>query len=123
MMEVLNHAPAAWYLLADGDALLLDVNCNHGAIGYSVLIELSDAERDRWTQEGRDYLDTLSHDIHFSAPIVSNPPYGEVSPYRARDLTRTRRGEVSDAVRRWCEQGWVRDDDVAKTPSDADDPA
>lgn len=79
-MEVLDHAPAAWYL-------------------------------------------TLSHDIHYSAPIVSNPPYGEVSPYGTRDLTRTRRDEVSDAVRRWREQGWVGDDDVAKTPSGADDPA
>lgn len=103
VMEVLDHAHAAWYLLADDDAVLLDVNCNHGAVGYSVLIELDDAERARWEQEGREYLDALSHEIHFSAPIVSNPPYGEVSPYRARDLTSTRRDEVSEAVRRWRE--------------------
>ena len=102
-MEVLDHARAAWYLLADGDALLLDVNCNHNSYGYSVLIELNAAERARWEQEGRDYLDTLSHEIHFSAPVVSNPLVGEPSPYRARDLTRTRAGEVSDAVRRWRE--------------------
>ncbi|SDD21815.1 hypothetical protein [Nocardioides lianchengensis] len=104
-MEVLDHAPAAWYLLRDGDALLLDVNCNHGAFGYSVLIELNGDERARWEQAGRDYLDTLSHEIHFSAPAASNPLVGEPSPYRARDLTRTRRGEVSEAVRRWREAG------------------
>lgn len=102
-MDVLDHARAAWYLLSDGDALLLDVNCNHGAVGYSVLIELTAAERARWEQDGRDYLDVLSHEIHFSAPIVGNPLVGEPSPYRARDLTRTRSGEVSDAVRRWRE--------------------
>jgi hypothetical protein len=105
VMEVLDHARAAWYLLADGDALLLDVNCSHGAIGYSVLIELDEVERARWEHEGRAHLDTLSHQIHFSAPIVSDPLVGEPSPYRARDLTRTRRTEVSDAVRRWREAG------------------
>lgn len=95
-MEVVDHAHAAWYLLADGDTLLLDVNCNHGAFGYSVLVELDDDERARWEQDGPAYLDTLSHEIHMSAPIVD-----EASPYRARDLTRARRGEVSAAVRRW----------------------
>ncbi|MEO9322078.1 hypothetical protein ABFT23_01225 [Nocardioides sp. C4-1] len=102
-MDVVDHARAAWYLLADGDALLLDVNCNHGAVGYSVLIELDPTERARWEEEGRAYLDALSHEIHFSAPIVSTPPFGEPSPYRARDLKSTRRHEVTNAVRRWRE--------------------
>lgn len=104
-MEVLDHARAAWYLLSDGDALLLDVNCNHSAFGYSVLIELDAAERAQWELDGRDYLDTLSHEIHFSAPIVSKPPWGEPSPYRARDLSRTRGDEVLAAIRRWREDG------------------
>lgn len=97
-MKVVEHAHAAWFLLADGEALLLDVNCNHGAFGYSVLIELDPDERTRWERDGRDYLDELARSVHDSAPAAN-----EVSPYRARDLTRTRPGEVGDAVRRWRE--------------------
>ena len=95
-MEVMDHAPAAWYLLADGDALFLVVNCNHGAIGYSVLIELDGSERARWQHDGHEYLDRLSQDVHTSAPLVD-----KTSPYRSRDLTRARSSEVSAAVRRW----------------------
>jgi hypothetical protein len=95
-VHVVDQAPAAWYLLADGDGLFLDVNCSHGAFGYSVLIELDQSERTRWAELGRGYLDTLSQAVQDSAPLVD-----ATSPYRARDLTSTRSNEVSDAVRRW----------------------
>lgn len=32
---VLDYQSAGWYLVRAGDMLLLDVNCNLGAFGYS----------------------------------------------------------------------------------------
>jgi hypothetical protein len=96
-LRVVDHRPTRWFLLADGDALLLDVHCSHSAFDYSVLIELTDAERAALERGGRDYLDDLAQKIHHSAPAAR----GSTSPYRDRDLTRTRSGAVVDAVRRW----------------------
>jgi hypothetical protein len=43
-MMVLDCAPHGWFLLRDGDAYLLDVNCNHGAVDYPFLTALDETE-------------------------------------------------------------------------------
>ncbi|WP_369942346.1 hypothetical protein [Xanthomonas medicagonis] len=40
-MQVVDHEPHAWFLLRDGDTLLLDVNCSHGAVGYAWTMALT----------------------------------------------------------------------------------
>lgn len=101
MMHVVDHAPSAWFLLAEGDALLLDVHCSHSAFDYSVLVELTEAERAAFDRGGRAYLDDLAQKIHHSAPAAR----GSTSPYRDRDLSRRRGSEVSTAVREWRSSG------------------
>ena len=36
MMKVIDHEPGLWFLPGDDDRLFLDVNCEHGAVGYDV---------------------------------------------------------------------------------------
>ena len=51
-MRVVDHEPYAWFLFKAGDTLLLDVNCNHGAAGYGVMIELSRGEEFEYSRGG-----------------------------------------------------------------------
>lgn len=52
-MKVVDHEPHAWFLFEEGDSIFLDVNCDHGAAGYSVMIELSAEEALRYVLNGR----------------------------------------------------------------------
>ena len=96
-MKVIDHEPHAWFLLGEGDELLLDVHCEHSALSYSVLVVLNEEERRNYQQEGRDYLSHLAHAIHYSAPCVR----GSASPYRERNVDKQRGDEVLAAVRSW----------------------
>jgi hypothetical protein len=99
-VEVIDSAPGGWFLLGAGSQLYLDVNCNHHAFGYSVLIELDQHERARFDREGRVYLDELSRAVRDSAPGVDVR-----SPYGGRDLTDALGSEASQAVRLWRRAG------------------
>jgi hypothetical protein len=95
-LRVLDHEPAAWFLLEEGQRLYLDVNCNHHIVGYTILISLDDEELARFRSEGRPFLDELSADIQQSGAGVL-----PTSPYTARDLTRTLGEDVMRAVAGW----------------------
>ncbi|QDH73059.1 hypothetical protein [Brevundimonas sp. M20] len=95
-MRVLDHAPASWFLLEEGQRLYLDVNCNHHIVGHTVLIPLDSEELGRFRSEGRLFLDELSADIQQSGAGVL-----PTSPYTARDLTRTLGEDVMRAVEEW----------------------
>jgi hypothetical protein len=47
---------------------LLDVNCNHGAAGYSVMIQLSAEEESEYFQKGHAYLNWLAQAVQDSGP-------------------------------------------------------
>jgi hypothetical protein len=96
-MDVVDHSPHFWFLLREGDELFLDMNCSHGAYGFSVLLMLSEHERGEFEKSGRAALDELATAVQDSAPMARD----STSPYRDRDLTRLRANEVSEAVRRW----------------------
>lgn len=96
-MKVIDHQSGSWFLLGDGDRLFLDVNCSHGAFGYSVLIELNGAERDEYRSLGRGSLDRLAQEVNDAAPGAR----GGDSVYAGRDLSRDRGEEVSRAVGEW----------------------
>ncbi|GAA1831680.1 hypothetical protein GCM10009772_06740 [Pseudonocardia alni subsp. carboxydivorans] len=94
-MQVVDQEPHAWFLLRDDAGTYLDVNCSHGPVGYSVLLELDDDERRALDEGGRSYLDDLAATV----------AYRVRSPYRDRDLTRARGHEVTAAVAAWRSGG------------------
>jgi len=96
-VQVLDHRPNMWFLLKAGDALFLDAACNHGAFGYSWLIELDPGERQGFEQGGRAYLDRLAQDIHDGVPILAN----STSPYKGRNRDRDLAEQVTNAVLDW----------------------
>ncbi|MEU6700769.1 hypothetical protein [Pseudonocardia sp. NPDC046786] len=96
-MQVVDQEPHHWFLLDDDGRLLLDVHCNHGPVGYSVLLALDGTEIRGLHEQGREYLHRLADAVQDSAPIAR----GSRSPYRERDLSATHGRRVSDAVAAW----------------------
>lgn len=96
-MKVLDHERRSWFLLESGSALLLDVHVSHGAVSTTLLLELDGDERAAYERDGRAALIRLAGSIQDSAPLAA----ASASPYRARDLTRTRGAEVTAAVAAW----------------------
>lgn len=96
-MKVIDHEPQFWFLLGDGEALFLDVACGHGAVGYSVLIQLNREEEGRYAEEGSSYLSTLANAINYSAPGV----IGSRSIYKDRNVSSKYDFSVMAAVREW----------------------
>ncbi|EJE53905.1 hypothetical protein PMI14_01206 [Acidovorax sp. CF316] len=93
-MNVIDHEPASWFLVQHGDQLLLDVNCHHSFVSYSVLVALSEEETSLYRQRGHAYLNELAHAIHYSAPGVA----GSRSPYKERNVDREFGAQVMAAI-------------------------
>jgi len=100
-MQVLDHEPNRWFLLQDGEALLLDANCSHGPVGYSFLMALDAKETARFRTEGRGFLSDLAESVHMSNPGARGSP----SPYRVRRLPAERDAAVTAAVLAWRASG------------------
>src|SRR5215212_3713883 len=94
-LHVVDHHPAAWFLLHEGkppeeNHYYLDVNCGEGPAGFSLLIGLSDAEHEEYRALGRVFVEYLAAKISYGWK-----DYGE------RDLGSSLQAEVSDAVARF----------------------
>lgn len=100
-MRVVDHEPHHWFLLDDDGRLLLDVHCNHGPVGYSVLLALHDTGIRSLRERGRDHLHRLADAVQDSAPMARDSR----SPYRERDLSATHGRRVSAAVAAWRARG------------------
>ena len=100
-MNVIDHGPQVWFLIRDGDALLLDARCSHGAADYSWLIELNAAERAAHASRGHAYVDELAQAIHESAPGV----LGNRSPYRDRKVGPERAAAAHESIMNWVRAG------------------
>lgn len=96
-MVVLDHEPHRWFLLQDGDALLLDVHCSHGPADYLWTMALNDDEIAVLRSTGRIFLNQLAEKVQWSAPGVR----GSTSPFLGRNLSSTHSEAVSDAIERW----------------------
>jgi hypothetical protein len=96
-MQVIDHEPYAWFLMCEGDQLLLDVACNNGPAGYSVLIPLDASEHAKVQAGGHEYVDQLANRIQGSAPLVR----GSMSVYSERDVSRSRGEDVLAAISDW----------------------
>ena len=90
-MRYVDHEPGTWFLVERGGGLFLDARYSYSAlIDDSALILIDENESAAYREGGHEYLTTLAHDIHNSAP------YREESKYRERDLFR---GEGSKEYR------------------------
>jgi len=96
-MRVVDHEPQWWFLLEEDGSLFLDVNCNHGFVGYDFLLALSAEEHRAYEHEGRGFISRLATEIQDSAPIVK----GSTSRFKGRDVSRTYADKVTQAVETW----------------------
>jgi hypothetical protein len=91
-MQVVDHEPHAWFLFRERDMLLLDVNCNHGAVGYGVMIQLNAEEESEYFGEGHAYLNRLAQAVQDSGPGRG---------HQLRDVSVTYSKESTAAVNEW----------------------
>lgn len=90
-MEVIEHEPHFWFLLEEAGELYLDVNCQLSAVGFSVIVRLTEYEAQAYRSEGRDSVVRLAEDVE-QHPLTA---------YRERDLSSEVGPAVHDAVMRW----------------------
>lgn len=81
-MQVIDHQPAAWFLLQEGNEYFLDVSCERGAVGFSVTIRLAEEERKLYAGGGHAYVMELGEQIfNKSAPgdprAIRDPALGQ----------------------------------------------
>ncbi|SDC42099.1 hypothetical protein SAMN05192589_102157 [Paracidovorax valerianellae] len=105
-MQVVDHEPHAWFLLRDGDTLLLDVDCSHGAVGYVWTMVLTAQEVAQFRALGRDVIAQLAERVQSTAPGV----VGNRSPYLVRKADVDTRQRVTVAIK-----AWIQDEDVRQS--------
>ena len=98
-MKVIDSETWAWFLFEHEGNLFLDANCNMSAFGYTYMIELNEEERKQYQDGGREYLNKLAHDIHYSVPIAKET----TSIYKGRDVSKEFSELATDAVKTWRE--------------------
>src|SRR5829696_7636151 len=91
-MQVVDHEPQAWFLFKKGKTLFLDINCDHGPIGYSVMIQLSAEEEFEYSKQGHVYLNWLAQSVQDAGPGQG---------YQLRDVSATYSKESMAAVTEW----------------------
>jgi len=62
-MEVIDAEPHGWFLLRDGDDLLLDVNASHSAVGFDMVVRLTPTEVQAHAAEGRPFVSRLAEAV------------------------------------------------------------
>ncbi|MEI8592899.1 hypothetical protein [Photobacterium sp. Hal280] len=96
-MKVIDAEEQRWFLYEHENMLYLDANCNHSFLGYTYMIELNETELYLYHSEGREYLNRLSQDIHYSVPIVK----GSQSEFKGRDVTKQFSTLAIEAIEKW----------------------
>jgi hypothetical protein len=66
-MQVIDHAIGFWYCLKKDSSYYLDVHCSHGFASFSVLIKLTEDEREKFETEGKDFLNHLAETVSCSS--------------------------------------------------------
>ncbi len=98
-MKVLDTEQWSWFLFVHESNYYLDVNCNISAFGYTYMIKLNECERKMYEVDGREYLNKLAHEIHYSVPIGKDSK----SIYKGRDVGSEFRVLTSEAIEKWRE--------------------
>lgn len=92
-LHVVDHEPTEWFLLRDSenypprDEYYLDVNCNAGPIGFSLLVKLTETDRQEYGEAGRAYIEYLAKKIMYRP-----------ESYRDRDVTSLVGSEAGAAI-------------------------
>lgn len=68
-MNVVEHSPAAWFLLEQDDEYYIDVNCNSGFMGFSVLVQLNGSEKMNYKNQGIEFINGLAEVIADKAEL------------------------------------------------------
>jgi hypothetical protein len=89
-MDIIDHEPHDWFLLRDGDAFFLDVNCNVSATSFDMLIQLSPEERAEYQKGGRVFVQSLAAKVQDSS-----------KQYFPRNLERSHGERVMKAISAW----------------------
>jgi hypothetical protein len=83
-MTVIDFHPQSWFFLKNDTEYFIDVNCNHSAFGFSLLIQLNQAEIDDYNENGKEFLLNFANDIQYYA----------LTKYTKRQIS----GEIEKAV-------------------------
>ena len=67
------------------------------AFGYTYMIQLNEQEQTQYEDGGREYLNKLAHDIHYSVPIAKETS----SIYKGRDVSNELSELATEAVKSW----------------------
>ena len=78
----------------------MDASCSHSFVDYTFTMRLTSEETSRYENEGREYLDWLAHDIHYSAPGVK----GSKSKYKKRKVSKDMAMKVTQTILDWRQQ-------------------
>ncbi|RBO82657.1 hypothetical protein [Marinomonas aquiplantarum] len=68
-MNVVEHSPAAWFLLEQDDEYYIDVNCSSGLVGFSVLVQLNGSEKTNYKNQGVEFINGLAEVIADKAEL------------------------------------------------------
>ncbi len=83
-MHIIAHEPQFWFFLQDENHYYLDVNCSNSFVGFSRLIQLTEAETKAYLEKGNAFLNEFANDIQYYA----------LSTYADRHIM----GTISDVV-------------------------
>jgi len=89
-MLVVEHAPARWFLLQEGQRYYFDARISRSAVEWSLLIELTEQECRNYSVGGKTFLDRLAARINDCT-----------DEYSGRDLDAGHRSDVFQAVQEW----------------------
>lgn len=98
-MKIIDQEPQFWFLFEHEEKLMLDVNCNHGAFGYSYMIILSSDEIENYKINGHNYINEIAREIQYSAPVAK----GSKSIYKGRDVSKEYSETFVKTVKEWRE--------------------
>lgn len=62
-MQVIAHAPQFWFFLQHENQYYLDVNCSYSFIGFTRLIQLTEAETKEYLAKGNAFIISLAESI------------------------------------------------------------
>ncbi|MBW3530247.1 hypothetical protein KO531_04875 [Shewanella sp. NKUCC06_TVS] len=96
-MKVMDSENRVWFFLEHEGRLYLNANCNMSAFGYSYMIQLNGQELQNYEGGGREYLNNLAHDIHYSVPIAKDT----TSIYKGREVSKQLAGLATEAIKAW----------------------
>lgn len=96
-MRVLDHEPGLWFLVEDGDDLLVDGNYSNSFFGYAYPIRLAPEEAKAYRREGRGAIHALVAQIQHSVPVSPRSS----SPFLGRRLDADTTSRMHKAIRAW----------------------